>query len=69
MQHPGLIIDRSIQDFIPQGLPIPKLRIRERNERENNRNSHSQELFIYACCGKGLNEQGEKAYAHIEEGE
>lgn len=70
MQHPGMIISRKEPKFMPVGMSITQIRSMERIEKDrSSNNSNNKELYIFACCSKGLNEQGEKAYAHIEEGE
>lgn len=67
MQHPGYIIDLE-QKRLETVLTLEQARLDElifKKEKEKD----NEYRYVYACCLKGLHEQGHQAYFHIREGQ
>ena len=48
-------------------LSVPAARAIESLEKNKESNKKIDMLYMFACCSKGLNEQGEACFRHIED--
>lgn len=67
MGHPGMLINIKNKK-LEEVLSIKQAKMQEIRHKSSQEKA-SENLYIYACCFKGLNEPGEVAYMHIQEGE